>query len=91
MFTITPRSPSARGSVTAMAEAALVMTLKVPTTFRSWMNLNALRSCGELSRLMTRPTHPVPAQLTAMRRLPPSAAWSTARWQSSGSVTSPAT
>ena len=33
---------------------------------------------------MTRPTHPVPAQLTAMRRLPPSAAWSTAFWQSSG-------
>ena len=27
---------------------------------------------------MTRPTHPVPAQLTAIRRLPPSAAWSTA-------------
>ena len=43
------------------------------------------------SRLMTRPTQPVPAQLTATRSVPPSAAWSTARWQSSGSVTSPPT
>ncbi len=34
------------------------------------MNLNALRSCGELSRLMTRPTQPVPAQFTAIRSLP---------------------
>ena len=74
-----------------MAEAALVITLNVPITLRSWMNLKGARSWGEPSRLMTRPTHPVPAQLTAMRRLPPSAAWSTAFWQSSGSVTSPAT
>ena len=74
-----------------MAEAALVITLKVPMTLRFWMNWNGARSWGEPSRLMTRPTQPVPAQLTAMRRLPPSAAWSTAFWQSSGSVTSPPT
>ncbi len=90
MFTITPRSPSASGSVPAMADAAIVITWNVPMTFSSWMNLNALGSWGELSRLMTRPTQPVPAQLTATRRFPPSAAWFTARWQSSGSVTSPA-
>ena len=72
-----------------MAEAALVITLNVPITFRFWMNWNGARSWGEPSRLITRPTQPVPAQLTAMRRLPPSAAWSTAFWQSSGSVTSP--
>ena len=60
-----------RLGLTAMADAALVMTLNVPTTLRSWMNLNALRSCGELSRLMTRPTHPVPAQFTAMRSARP--------------------
>ena len=76
---MTPRSPFAWGSTLAMAEAALVMTLKVPMTFRFWMNLKGSRSWGEPSRLMTRPTQPVPAQLTAMRRLPPSAAWSTAR------------
>ena len=88
---MTPRSPSSPGSVAAMAEAALVMTLKVPMTLSRWMNSKAPRSWGEPSRLMTRPTQPVPAQLTAMRKAPPSAAWSTARWQSSGSVTSPAT
>ena len=43
------------------------------------------------SRLTTRPIQPVPAQLTAIRSVARrSAAWSTARWQSSGSVTSPA-
>ena len=73
-----------------MADAALVITLNVPMTLRFWMNWNGARSWGEPSRLITRPTQPVPAQLTAMRRLPPSAAWSTALWQSSGSVTSPA-
>ena len=67
-----------------MAEAALVITLKVPMTFRFWMNWKGARSWGDPSRLMTRPTQPVPAQFTAMRRLPPSAAWSTALWQSSG-------
>ena len=91
VFTMTPRSPSAWGSTLAMAEAALVITLKVPITFRVWMNWKGSRSWGEPSRLMTRPTQPVPAQLTAMRRLSPSAAWSTAVWQSSGTVTSPAT
>src|SRR5487761_1033407 len=40
---------------------------------------------------MTRPIQPVPAQLTAIRSDVPAAAWSTARWQCSGSVTSPAT
>ena len=88
---MTPRSPLAWGSTVAMAEAALVMTLNVPMTLRFWMNSKGCRSWGEPSRLMTRPTQPVPAQLTAIRRLPPSAAWSTARWASAGSVTSPPT
>ena len=86
-----PRSPSSPGSVWAMAAAARVITLKVPMTLSRWMNSNAFRSCGVPSRSMTRPTQPVPAQFTARRREPPSAAWSTARWQSSGTVTSPAT
>ena len=68
---MSPRSPSSCGSVRAMAEAALVMTLKVPITFSCWMNSKAPRSWGEPSRLMTRPTQPVPAQFTAIRRLPP--------------------
>ena len=75
---MTPRSPPASGSVWDMAEAALVITLKVPRTFSSWMNLKAFGSWGELSRLMTRPIQPVPAQLTAIRRGPFPAAWSTA-------------
>ncbi len=36
-------------------------------TFRFRMNWKGERSWGEPSRLMTRPTQPVPAQLTAMR------------------------
>jgi hypothetical protein len=87
---MTPRSPSSPSGVLAIAAAAFVITLKVPITFSRWMNSNGARSCGVPSRLMTRPAQPVPAQLTAMRSVPTSAAWSTARWQSSGSVTSPA-
>ena len=66
---MTPRSPFSCGSTVAMTEAALVITLKVPMTFRFWMNWNGARSWGDPSRLMTRPTHPVPAQFTAIRRL----------------------
>ena len=72
---MTPRSPSSRGSVTAMAEAARVMTLKVPTTLSSWMNLNALEVVGRVVAVDD-PTHPSrartvdgDAQLPALGRL----------------------
>ncbi len=91
VFTISPRSPSPSGSVRAMAAAALVMTLNVPITFSRWTNSKAPRSWGVPSRLMTRPAQPLPAQFTQIRRLPRAAAWSTACWQSPGTVTSPPT
>ena len=43
---MSPRSPSSPGSVGAMAEAALVMTLKVPITLSRWMNSNGAEVVG---------------------------------------------
>ena len=65
MFTTTPRSPSSPGSVRAMAPAASLITLNVPTRFTLTTVLKASRSCGSPCRPTVRCAQPMPAQLTA--------------------------
>src|SRR5579875_2404952 len=91
VFTTTPRSPSAVGSVEAILAAARRRTLKVPIRLTSITLRKGSRSWGAPSLETTRWAQPIPAQLTATRNGPRREASSTARATSSGEVTSPPT
>jgi hypothetical protein len=87
-LTITPRSPSI-SSAAMIRSAASRMTLNVPIKLTVTTREN--RSSGNGPFLPTvRAAGPMPAQLTAMRRVPSSPARSRASVTSSGEVTSPA-
>ena len=85
---MTPRLPSASGSLREMTEASWVMHSMVPSRLMSTTRSHSLRMCGVPSLAMVRTAVPVPAQLTAMRNGASSAAAATASATCSASVTS---